>query len=368
MATTMAINTGTAAGQREALQEKLMAAAGGAMQIFTIYLGDQLGYYKALAAHGPLTAGELAHRTNSHPRYAREWLEQQTVAGILEVDNPRAPAALRHFRLPEGAEEVLADDESLECMAGMVQCVTSAGRPLQQIVDAYRTGRGIPFEAYGRDAREGIARMNRPMYRKLLGTEWLPAMPDVDQRLRAEPPARVADIGCGCGDSSIGMAMSYPLIQVDGFDLDAASIEDARENVRTEGLGARVRFEVQDAAEIDGAAQYDLVTAFECIHDLPHPVETLRTMRRLVKPGGAVFICDERVGDHFPPQGEDYEWLMYGFSVLHCLPTGMCGCNPAGTGTVMRTDTLREYARQAGFESVEVLPIDHMLFRFYRLR
>ncbi len=353
--------------RREAFQAKLLEAAAGAFNIFTMYLGDQLGLYAALAKERAITARELAFRSGTNVRYIREWLEQQTVAGILEVENPQDGAGERRFYLPGGPDEVLADSESLEFMAGIVQTVFGAAKPMERIVNAYRTGEGIPFDVYGNEMREGIARMNRPMYRKLLGQQWIPSMPDVAERLR-QPGAKVADIGCGCGDSAIGLAHCHPGITVDGFDLDTESIEEARNAARGEGVSDRVGFEVLDAADAEGAGAYDLVMALECIHDMPHPVRTLRAMRRLVKRGGAVFIADERVGERFTPQGAGFEWMMYGYSVLHCLPSGMCGCNPAGTGTVLRADTLREYAKQAGFEDLEILDIDNAFFRFYRLR
>jgi SAM-dependent methyltransferase len=184
---------------------------------------------------------------------------------------------------------------------------------------------------------------------------------------QADPPARVADIGCGYGWSSLGIAKGYPNVRVDGFDLDAPSIDRARENAKLNRLADRVYFQVRDASDPALAGHYDLVTAFEALHDMNNPVGALQTMRRLVKEDGTVFIVDERVGDTFTAQGNDVEWMMYGWSILHCLPVGMTDHNAAGTGTVMRTDTLRKYADEAGFRKVEVLPIEHFFFRFYRL-
>jgi 2-polyprenyl-3-methyl-5-hydroxy-6-metoxy-1,4-benzoquinol methylase len=192
-------------------------------------------------------------------------------------------------------------------------------------------------------------------------------MPDVHARLQADPPARIADIGCGLGWSSIGMAQTYPNVRVDGYDLDEPSIEMARSNAEESGVNGQVTFHVRDAAEVELAGQYDLVTAFECVHDMSDPVGALRTMRQLVNESGAVIIADERVGETFTPTGNDIEWMMYGWSVLHCLPVGMADHPSVGTGTVMRTNTLRQYAREAGFRDVEVLPIDNYFFRIYRL-
>ncbi len=163
------------------------------------------------------------------------------------------------------------------------------------------------------------------------------------------------------------MAQGYPKVQVDGFDLDEPSIQRARANARINGVTDRVLFQVRDAGDADLAGHYDLVTAFECIHDLSDPVGVLGKMRSLAGRGGAVLVVDERVGDIFSATAHDIDWMMYGWSVLHCLPVGMVDQPATGTGTVMRPATLRQYAIDAGFKSVEVLPIDNFFFRFYRL-
>ncbi len=263
---------------------------------------------------------------------------------------------------------MLTAKDSLNYMAPLAQCLVGAAAPIQEVLTAYRTGKGVEFEKYGADAREGIARMNRAAYLRQLGQEWIPVMRDVDQRLQSDPPARVADIGYGCGYSSIGLAHAYPKVLVDGFDSDAASIESARAHAREVGVSGRVGFQIRDASDPELAGQYDLVMALECVHDMSDPIGGLRTMRRLAKRGGTVLVMDERVGDAFTATGDAIEALNYGFSILHCLPVGMCGEHAAGTGTVMRLGTLGSYAQEAGFSEVEVLPIEHLLWRFYRLR
>lgn len=353
--------------QRDAFIERMLKSTSGLFDIFTIYIGDRLGFYQALAGGASVTSIELAARTGAHERYAREWLEQQTVTGILEVENPEAEATARRFRLPAPYAEVLAGRDSLNYLAPLAQLAVGAALPVHAVLNAFRTGGGVPFGDYGVDVREGQAGMNRAMFLQELGQKWLPAIPDIHARLQADPPARVADFGCGAGWSSIGIAQAYPKVQVDGFDLDEPSIDLARANLRETNLNGRVKFQVRDAGDPTLAGQYDLVTAFECVHDMSDPVKALQTMRRLIKITGTVIIVDERVGDTFTPTGNEVEWMMYGWSVLHCLPVGMADHPAAGTGTVMRTDTLRGYARQAGFRDVEVLPIDNFFFRFYRL-
>jgi SAM-dependent methyltransferase len=239
---------------------------------------------------------------------------------------------------------------------------------LPRLLQAFRSGAGIPYADYGPDTIEGIAEMNRPMFLNLLGTEWLPAIPDVHARMQADPPARVADVGCGTGWSSIAIAQAFPKAEVHGFDMDEASIALARANAAARGLEDRVTFAVRDAAYPGLVGGFDLVAAFETIHDMAQPVEALRKMRGLVAEGGAVVIADERVGETFTAPGDDVERLNYGFSVLHCLPSGLAETPSAGTGTVMRRPTLQRYAVEAGFRDVDVLPIEHDFWRFYRLQ
>ena len=349
----------------ESFAERLFEAAVGTLDLYSVYLGDELGYYRALVDE-PLTGGELAERTGTDQRYTREWCEQQATTGILRVDAPDAPVEERRYELPAEHAEPLVDDESLSFVAPFGQLVVGAIEPREAILDAYRTGRGVPYEAYGRVFREGQSRMNRPAFLSSLGEVWLPAIQDVDERLRSESPspARVADIGCGGGWSCIGIARSYPSVRVDGYDLDPASVELARENVREAGLEERITIHHADASEaIDG--QYDLVTAFECVHDMSDPVGALATMADLARPDGTVLVVDERVGDQFGDP-TDVEPMMYGWSIVHCLPVGLVDDPSAATGTVMRADTLREYAAAAGVEDVEVLPIEDDFFRFYR--
>ncbi len=335
--------------------------------IFTVYIGDRLGFYRALADRGPLTSMELARQTSTHERYVREWLEQQTIAGILAVEDEKAEPKERRFRIPPGHAEVLCDRESLYYLAPLTQTAVGATRPVSQVLDAFRNGGGVPFSDYGVDLREGQARSNRAMFLHQLGSEWLPAITDVHARLQADPPARVADVGCGVGWSSIGIAKTYPKVHVDGFDLDEPSIATAIENAAQADLADRVRFLIRDAGDPKLAGQYDLVTAFECVHDMSDPVAALRAMRSLAGETGAVLVVDEKVAEKFTGEGDDLERMMYGWSVLHCLPVGMADTPSAETGTVMRPDTFRRYARDAGFADVEILPIDHLFFRFYRL-
>lgn len=333
--------------------------------VYTVYVGDRLGLYAALAG-GPLTAPALAAATGTDARYVREWLEQQAVTGILEVDDAGAEPDRRTYTLPDDYADVFLDPNSLDFMAAFLRMMVGMARPLPQVLEAFRSGGGVPYADFDADFVEGQGDANRVQFVNLLGQEWLPAIPDVDERLRADPPARVADVACGVGWSTIAIARAYPRARVDGYDLDEESIRLARENLAAEQLGERVTFEASDAAGLSG--EYDLITVFEALHDMSRPVEALRALRSALADGGSLLIADERAAERFRAPGDELERIFYVWSVLHCLPVGMAEQPSAGTGTAMRPDTLRRYAEEAGFTRVEVLPIENDFWRFYRLR
>lgn len=350
-----------------ALAEQIFAALTGTLELAALYLGDRLGLYAALADAGTATTTELAGRTGTDERYLREWLEQQSAAGILVCEDPSAPAADRRFAVPAGHDAALLDPDSLANVTGFARVAIGFLRPLEQVLNAFRTGAGVAYADYGADAREGIASANRPVFTALLGNEWLPSLPDVHARL-SSPGARVADLGCGVGWSSLGIARAYPLAYVDGIDDDADSILTARKHATDRGLADRVRFFQNDAADEGLTGVYDLITICEALHDMARPVEALTVARAMLADGGSVIVADERVGEHFTaPAVDPIERFCYAASVLHCLPVGRAGQDSAATGTVMRPSTLSDYAMRAGFSRVEVLHIDNDLWRFYRL-
>jgi 2-polyprenyl-3-methyl-5-hydroxy-6-metoxy-1,4-benzoquinol methylase len=353
--------------RRDALVGRLFMNAIGAFDLFSVYIGERLGLYRIMSDEGPLTSAELADAAGIHERYAREWLEQQAASDFLEMvmdgDGER-----RRFRLPEGHDEALLDVSSLNYITPMARAVLASIRPIDALFDAFRTGEGVPYADYGEDLHEGQAAFTRPLFENLLGREWLPSVPELHERLLADPPARVADVACGQGRSSIEIARAYPKVSVDGIDSDRASIERARENLVGSGVEDRVTFHERDAADAELAGRYDLVTIFEALHDMSYPVDVLRAARAPLGDGGIMFIADERTENAFTAPASEVERLYYGFSVFHCLPVGMVGEGAAGTGTVIRAETVRRYASEAGFSSCEVLPIDHDFWRFYLLK
>jgi 2-polyprenyl-3-methyl-5-hydroxy-6-metoxy-1,4-benzoquinol methylase len=364
----MAMTDTVAAPARETgvLAERLFFATIATLEVASIHLGGRLGFYRALG-DGDATPGQLAARTGTNERYVREWLEQQAVAGFVVVDNSDAEPGQRRYRLPAAHHAVFVDEDDLNYLTPLATLAIDVCRPIDLLVEGYRSGRGVAFEEYGVELVEAIGAINRPQFINLMG-DWLAAIPEVDTRLRrSHPPARVADLACGTAWSSIAIARAYPDVTVDALDVDEASIETARRTVAAAGLGDRVHPSVRDASETDLGGPYDLVTIFEALHDMNHPVAALRAARNNLTDGGSVVIADERVAEHFAAPGDELERFNYGWSVLHCLAVGLLDDDSAGTGTVIRPATVRAYATEAGFGRVEVLPIDHDFWRFYRL-
>jgi SAM-dependent methyltransferase len=358
----------SAEARRDELVGRLFGSTMGALDLLCVYVGDRLGMYRALADAGSATPAELASVAGVNERYAREWLEQQAMAGILETEDSSASDAVRRYVVPAGHEEVLLDAGSLNYMAPMAQLLVACALPIHAVLEAFRTGDGVPYADYGADLHEGQARFTQPLFDNLLATDWFPAVPAIHGRLDADPPARVADLACGLGRSSIAIALGYPKVMVDGIDLDEASIARAQELLPGSGVEDRVAFHCRDGADPELSGRYDLVTIFEALHDMSYPVDVLRTSRGLLADGGCVLVADERTAERFSLDAGDIERFYYGVSVLHCLPVGMVGDDAAGTGTVMRADTVRGYSAQAGFAGCEVAPIENDFWRFYLLR
>lgn len=342
---------------------RLFTAGLGAFDLLTVYLGDRLGLYQAVADLGEPTVAEVAERSGVHERYAREWLEQQAVTGLLTAAGSDEQ---RRFAVPEATREVMLDATSLNYLAPLARMLAASAARLPDLLAAYRTGGGVSWDDLGQDAREGQAALNRPWFQQRLAgaLSGVPAVHDVLCR----PGARVADLGCGGGWSAISLATAYPGATVDGYDVDAPSVALATANAAAAGVSERVRFHRVDVSGSDVGEGYDAVFAFECVHDLAAPVEFLATARRATAAGGVTVVMDEAVQEAFTAPGDELERFMYGFSLLVCLPDGMSSQPSAATGTVMRSGTLRRYAQAAGFADVEVLPVeDFGFFRFYLL-
>jgi 2-polyprenyl-3-methyl-5-hydroxy-6-metoxy-1,4-benzoquinol methylase len=242
--------------------------------------------------------------------------------------------------------------------------VAGIGGALGHVLAAYRSGNGVPYPLFGEAFRKGQAGINRPAFMSDLVERWIPAAPDIHQRLLSSP-TRVADVGCGAGWSTIAIARAFPRAEVIGFDADKASVRDARRNAASQGVSPR--FEVCDAVAIGQHGPFDLVLVLEALHDMVHPADALRAIRQALESDGAVLVADEKVAERFHAPGDEIERLMYGWSIVHCLPVAMSESPADAVGTVIRSETVRALAREAGFGRVDVLPVNAGFFRIYRL-
>ncbi|MEO6531284.1 MAG: class I SAM-dependent methyltransferase [Specibacter sp.] len=361
---------GTVAGDSTAYADRIVAAALGFAEMASIALGERLGWYRALfdAGSGGLTPEELAERSKTQPRYAKEWLEQQAVAGLLTamLDGEPLSGPSHRFSLPTGAAAVLVDEDSLDYLAPMGRMLVAGVGHFPELLQAYRAGGGVAWSQLGEEARESQAELNKPWFDQRLAAA-LAGSAEVHAIL-ARPGARIMDLGAGFGWSTLALADAYPDAEVVGVDIDEPSIRRARENAGARGTSERVSFALADAGDLAAPGSCDAVFIFEALHDMPFPVRVLSAIRRIVKPDGVVVVMDEAVADTFAPGGDEVERLMYGYSLLVCLPDSLSTPGSVGTGTPMRQATLEGYAAQAGFSRVERLSIeDFSVFRFYRL-
>ncbi|HEY7875271.1 MAG TPA: class I SAM-dependent methyltransferase, partial [Actinomycetota bacterium] len=280
----------------DALVERLFNATLGALELYSIHVGLRLGLYEALAGSDPMTSDELATTASIAPRYAREWCEQQAVAGFLDVEGETEET--RRFRLDAEYAPVFTNPDDPSHVVPFAPMIAGIGQTLPRVVDAYRTGTGVDYVHYGADFRDGQGGINRPAFTTEMGG-WLRSSTEIARRLEGDPPARVADVGCGQGFSTLAIARAFPRAQVEGLDIDEPSIGDATRMAAETGLNERVSFAVRDVTANEDAGSYDLVTIFEAVHDMSRPVEVLASLRGMLAPQGSLLIADERVADEF---------------------------------------------------------------------
>jgi 2-polyprenyl-3-methyl-5-hydroxy-6-metoxy-1,4-benzoquinol methylase len=349
----------------EELVGRLFLEGVGALHLGTVYLGLKHGLFEVLADAGPLTADELAERTALDRWYIREWLQAEVTAGLVLADDDDLTTA--GFSCAPGVREALVEPTGPAYIGGLALAVPAAFSVMPRLLDAFRSGAGVPYSSYGSDAVEAQAALNRPAFVNQLVEEWIPQVPDVATMLAdADRATRVADVGCGLGWAAIELARAYPHVRVDGYDSDEESITRARRNAADAGVADRVTFHVVDASAGYGTAAYDLVLFFECVHDMAHPVQALAQARQAARPDGTVIVMDERVADTLTV-GDPTETFFAAASVLWCLPQGRVEPDSEAVGTVMRPHHFRRLAQDAGWTDVEILPIDHPFWRFYRL-
>ena len=311
-----------------------------------VRLGARLGLYRALAEGGPATPGGLAERTETEPRMVRDWLGNQAAAGYVTYD-----AASGEYTLPPEQAVALADDESEFYLLGAYDILASLFADEDRLVEAFRSGAGLPWSEHDHRLFTGTEIFFRAGYRQHLVGDWLPALDGVVEKLEAG--ARVADVGCGHGVSTIIMAEAFPASTFVGFDSHAGGIERAREAAAEAGVAHRVRFEVAGADAYPGEG-YELVCLFDAFHDLGDPAAAGRHIRETLAPDGTVMLVEPQAGDGTEDNLNPVGRLFYAGSTMICVPHAIADGGPQtpALGNQASEATLRAVLEEAGLRSL----------------
>jgi SAM-dependent methyltransferase len=328
-------------GKLEAFMGQAVGDLGAAISGLMVLLGDELGLYKAMAGAGPLSAAELADRTGCDGRYVLEWLNNQAAGGYVAYDADRDA-----YELPPEQALALADEDSPVFLPGGFAGIAAAWAGADKYVDAFRTGKGVGWHEQDPRLFRGTERFFRPGYKAHLVAEWIPALDGVEDKLRAG--ARVADVGCGHGASTVLMAQAYPQSRFVGFDFHPASVDTARKRAADAGVADRVSFEVASAKDFPGEG-YDLITYFDCLHDMGDPEGAVRHTRSAIAADGTVMLVEpyagDRTADNLTPVGRAF----YGFSTVICTMASKAQEVGLALGAQAGEGRLREIFTAGGF-------------------
>jgi 2-polyprenyl-3-methyl-5-hydroxy-6-metoxy-1,4-benzoquinol methylase len=329
-------------------EERLMAFMGqavtdmsAAISVALMYIGDRLELYKGMAGAGPITSLQLAEKTGTSERYVREWLSNNAAGGYVTYD-----ASTQTFELPDEQAFALADESSPVFLGGAFQLLASCWADADLIADAFKTGKGVGWHEHDHRLFQGTERFFRPGYAGHLTTAWIPALDGVEPTLQAG--AKVADVGCGHGASTIIMALAYPKSTFLGFDYHDKSIHAAREAAAAAGVSGRIAFEVATAKDYPGS-DYDLICFFDALHDMGDPVGAAAHAKQALKSNGTVMLVEpfanDKLEDNFSPVGR----MFYGGSTMLCTPASLSQEVGLGLGAQAGEARLAGVAKEAGF-------------------
>ncbi|HEX3860453.1 MAG TPA: class I SAM-dependent methyltransferase [Stellaceae bacterium] len=323
----------------------ILGDLGGASSLAMVRLGDALGLYKALHTKGPMTSAELAVTVGASERYLREWLANQAASNYLAYD-----PATRKFTLPEEQALIFASEESPFYLLGGFDLMAAMLDNQSQVEAAFRTGAGVAWGHQAGCMFCAVARFFRPGYHNHLVASWLPALDGVVEKL--ERGAKVADVGCGHGWSTVLMAKAFPNSQFIGYDFHAESIAAAQAHAAAHGVTDNVVFEVGTAKDFS-AVGLDLVTFFDCLHDMGDPAGAAAHVRRSLKPDGSWMIVEPMAGDRLEDNLNPISRLYYAASTMICVPTSMSQEVGAALGAQAGEAALRDVVRAGGFSIVK---------------
>jgi SAM-dependent methyltransferase len=325
----------------EQFMTKMLDDMGAVINGALILVGDKLGLYKAIAEHGPLTPDQLADRTSTAPRYVREWLSAQAASGYVMYD-----AASGQFSMSDEQIAVLADEQSPFCVVGAFEVAASTYKDEPKITAAFRSGQGVGWHEHSQCLFRGTERFFRSGYAAHLVGEWLPALEGVVDKLNRG--ARVADVGCGHGASTILMAKAFPKSSFTGFDYHDASIARANAAAREAGVDGHCRFEVAAAKDFPGA-NYDLVAFFDCLHDLGDPAGAAAHVRQSLAADGTWMVVEPFANDTLEANLNPVGRIFYAASTMVCVPASLSQEVGAALGAQAGEERLREVIQSGGF-------------------
>ncbi|MFE2495109.1 class I SAM-dependent methyltransferase [Streptomyces scopuliridis] len=320
--------------------EQVITDGGAAVAGLCTSLGDRLGIYAAMADAGPLTSAQLAERTGLFERYVREWLAAQVAGEYVRYDPENDT-----YLLPDEHAAVLADPAAPTYAAGFFTMLQALYGTEDTLMDAFRTGEGVGWEEHGPALFAGTAKFFRPGYTAALVPEWLSAMKGVPEKL--ERGAQVADIGCGFGYSTMLMAEAYPASRFHGYDFHRPSIEKARSLVAERGLSDRVTFDVATAQDFPEGT-FDLITFFDCLHDIGDPGGALRHAEQTMAEDGVCMIVEPNVSENVQDNAHPIGRAIVSTSVAVCLPSALAQHGPQAMGNHAGEDAMRRLADEAG--------------------
>ncbi len=345
----------------QAFMHKVVGDLGTALAVALVHVGDRVGLFVAMADAGALTADALAERTGIHPRYVEEWLSAMVCSGYVEHD-----AEALTYTLPDEHAMFFAAPTSEYYLGGMFKGGPGIMATASQLATAFETGQGVSFQAFGDWVPLATEAMHRNLYEARLTKTWLPAMPEVVQRL--QNGGRSMDIGCGTGVVPVLIAKAFPQARVEGLDFDARSIEIARDNARRAGVDERVRFHARSATDWAERGTVDFVSTFDCIHDMPDPLGVMTRIRESLSPGGTYLMVEPKMSERLADNvSHPFSRLLYGLSCMHCVPQSIAQGGP-GLGACWGEGRARVMAREAGFSQFRALPIKSPSQAFYELR
>ncbi len=343
-----------------ALARQVGVDFGASLTVALAYLGDRLGIFRVLAPGAPLTTADIAAQTGLNERYVREWAATMAAAGYIDYSPSEAM-----FRMTPEQAAVLANEDTTFFTAGAFQYAVACYRQLEKLRSAFQHGGGVPFSDFGPEIVEAIERLFHLGYETWVAEQWIPAVPDIHQQLARGGEA--AEVGCGAGQCLLPVALAFPKSRFSGYDVDAHSLERAREKARHTGMGERLSFEQMAAESLPFRERFDLVMAFNCIHDMAHPRAALAGIRRVLKPDGALLWSEAEVADRLEDNLTTFGRTLYGASTMHCLTVSLAQ-NGEGLGSAISETLARSLAVEAGFTTFEKLPVKNPYHQVFLAR